>query len=100
MCPFPRTRPRDTVQIVVFVGGPLLETIMPYGKLVIFASVPTTFLFDLLGVALSVRDIPEGSGIPKARRRYHPSPAASLASPKGSHICLNDGASQWFGEFM
>jgi len=30
-----RRRPRDTVQIVVFVGGPLLETIVPY-------EIPTT----------------------------------------------------------
>jgi len=27
-----RRRSRDTVKILVFVGGPLLETIVPYGK--------------------------------------------------------------------
>ena len=26
-----RRRPQDTVQILVFVGGPLLETVAPYG---------------------------------------------------------------------
>ena len=27
-----RRRPRDAVQVAIFVGGPLLETIAPYGR--------------------------------------------------------------------